>query len=97
MKPSDLTTIEDGWTYPFVEDENCNITGYGHQDKALFAEVVRLWEEYMNGGSLSEGDLYTEDDIAHTWVYADDDGERMYPCSPEHVGAFPVTTIWGTR
>lgn len=99
MNPKDLTTfIDAGYTIPFVEDENANITGYGHQDKALFAEQVRIWEEYCNGGPLTEGEEWTAEDIGWQWAYVDEkDDEMMHPCAAEHEGAFPVTTIWGQR
>lgn len=84
-------------TYPFVEDENANITGYGHQDKGAFAAAVNAYDEDCNGGPIPEEDQWTADSIAHQWVRPDDDGERLRPVAEGTPDAIPVTTLWGQR
>lgn len=93
MKTEELTDWfttqwDDSTTFPFVEDENCNITGYGHQDKAMFAAEVNRYDEVCNGEPWPEGDEWTADYIGHRWAVMDPDGDRFWvnvPASDERV------------
>lgn len=84
-------------TFPFVEDENANITGYGHQDKAAFAAAVNAYDADCNGGPIPEDDQWTADSIAHVWALPDADGERLHPVAEGTPGAIAVTALWGAR
>jgi hypothetical protein len=84
-------------TYPFMEDENANITGYGHQDKAAFASAVNAYDEDCNGGPIPEEDQWSADSIAHQWVLPDADDERLHPVVEGTPDAIAVTTLWGQR
>ena len=87
-----------GEIFPFVEDENCNVTGYGHQDKNAFAEALNRYDEEATGETLAENDRWTADDITHTWAVEDPtDDERLIPTHPTTPGAMPLTTLWGAR
>lgn len=106
---TDATTIDlqaeltlrydDEHTFPFVEDENANITGYGHQDKAAFADQVNRYDEVCGGGVDPE-DRWTAEDITHLWAelreHADGDW-RLHKVPAGTPGAVPVTTLWGQR
>lgn len=83
--------------FPFVEDENCNITGYGHQDPEAFAAEVNRYDEVANGYAADEDDLWTADDISHHWVLVEKDGERLRPVAEGTPDAIPVTALWGQR
>lgn len=80
-------------TFPFVEDENANITGFGHQDRIAFAAEVNRYDEVTAG---EESD-WTGEDINHAWVFPEPDGERLRVVTSTTVGAIPVTTLWGAR
>lgn len=88
--------MEDGMEpFPFVEDENANISGYGHQDKAEFAAEVNRYDEYCNGGPFLDDVRWTADDISHAW--ATFDGEKFSPVKAGTPGAIPLTNLWGMR
>ena len=89
---------EAGRVFPFVEDEDCNITGYGHQDKAEFARLVNEYDAVC-GNEMPGGEEYDDSDVAHDWVVLNGDGEslRYRDVSESTPGAFPVTTMWGLR
>lgn len=54
----DLFSFTDlGKTWPFFEDEDCNITGYGHQDKATFAAAVNEYDREVGGVDPSDAVL----------------------------------------
>jgi hypothetical protein len=72
----------DGLVFPFVEDENANITGFGHQDPTEFAEAVNLYDETSSGERLPEDEQWTADHIAHRWAVLDADGERCWTSWP---------------
>lgn len=90
----------DGWTseigllaFPFVEDEDGNLTGYGHQDKTVFAESVATYDESM--GWEPEGVGTSADDVTHQWVrFQDGSDELLQECDQADAGAFPVTAVW---
>ncbi|WP_309132661.1 hypothetical protein [Brevibacterium sp.] len=82
--------------YPFVEDENCMITGPGHQDKQLFVAMVNRFDK--NAAGDESIDELSAEDVSHKWVTIIGDEEPMFmPCSKETEGAVPVTCIWGVR
>lgn len=83
--------------FMFVEDENAQITGWGHQDKDAFAAELNRYEQVAGGWEYNADEAWTADDIDHKWVVANDDGETVRVCSSDTPGAFPVTTVWGSR
>lgn len=91
---------EDHW-FPFVEDENCNITGYGHQDEGEFAAAVNRYDEYATGEAFPQDEQWTADDINHQWATPtfDKQGEwLLHPYAAGNApGAIPITTLWGAR
>lgn len=90
----------DGHTFPFVEDENANITGYGHRDRDWFAAQVNRYDAVCNGGPFPESEQWTADYIDHKWAVPDHDpnGEWILrPCALGTPGAVPITTLWGQR
>lgn len=88
---------KDGETFPFVEDENANITGLGHQDKIAFAEAINRFDDECTPGQFSEDERWKADDIAHQWAVLDADGERLHQASEGTDGAVAITTLWGAR
>lgn len=104
FNPADWTMDmgKDG-VYPFVEDENANITGLGHQDPAAFAEAVNRYDEAMNGEPYPEDERWDADYIGHRWAVLDADGERLLtrvdgiPVTADTPGAVAITTLWGQR
>lgn len=88
--------------FPFVEDEQANITGFGHQSRAVFAAAVNRYDELGNGAPLADEDQWTADDITHRWakplqdVNAGDDW-RLMSVPKGAPDAIPVTTLWGQR
>ena len=85
-------------TFPFTEDENANITGFGHQDPHHFAAAVNRYDEIANGEPYPEDEQWTADHIYHRWLTLDpDNDERFIPCEATTAGALPVTTLWGQR
>lgn len=89
----------DDGTYPFAEDDNCNITGYGHQDPATFAEHVNRFDITV-GGVDPDDATFDAGDVVHRWVESivDEHGQDWCRAVPEGTpGAFPVTTLWGHR
>lgn len=86
-------------SYPFTEDEHGNITGYGHQDRATFAEAVNEYDRLTD--TFNEPEIYnlTEEDVFHLWAVLDEsDGDPFYRQATEDTpGAIPVTAIWGVR
>ena len=101
---TELTFTQDGRTYPFVEDENCNITGHGHQDLAEFAAAINRWDDQC-GADIPEDDRWTADDITHRWARVELGGEfdgqphdwLLHAVPPGTPGAIAVTTLWGQR
>ncbi|HEY1177557.1 MAG TPA: hypothetical protein VGF17_15475 [Phytomonospora sp.] len=95
-----------GGVYPFVEDENCNVHGYGHQDKAEFAAEVNRYDMAEGGLAVDEA-CWEASDITHRWAVMDPDGERFWvktgpegdrrPVTAETPGAFPITCLWNAR
>jgi len=89
--------------FPFVEDENCNITGYGHQDKRQFARYLTAYDFLVGGIDPDYVGHWTEHDVKHQWVVPDpEDDERLVrvPFGVDSVDvpdAIPVTTVWNQR
>lgn len=86
-------------TFPFVEDENANITGYGHQDPAAFAAEVNRYDKITSGEAYPEDERWGAEHIGHRWAVANPDGESLTVknVTAETPGAFPITTLWGQR
>lgn len=89
--------FNDDHKFPFVEDENANITGYGHQDKAAFAAEVNRYDEVCNGEPYPEDEQWDEDCVGHYWVVIAPDGETLQRTTPDDPDAIPVTGLWGQR
>lgn len=94
-----MQMVEDGEVYPFVEDENANITGLGHQDKAAFAAALNRYDEWCNGADwVDESDLWTAEHIAHQWVAEVPDEDSLFVVVPEGTpDAVAITTLWHWR
>jgi hypothetical protein len=90
------TEWDESITFPFIEDENANITGYGHQDKDEFADAVNRYDEICMGEPIDDVDKFSAHDVTHAWARQIDE-ERFQLCSPEHTGSFPITPLWGQR
>ena len=98
METLDLTMQYDPeHVFPFVEDENGNITGSGHQDLAQFAAAVNEYDTLCNDGPFPPDEQWDADHIYHLWVTVDADGECVHPCDEDTPGAIPVTALWGQR
>lgn len=105
FNPADWTMAYDRehW-FPFTEDEHCNITGPGHQDKEAFARLVTQYDEVATGKPLAEDNRTSAADVSHEWAvpsggeYWRDGDEYLLQRSEEGAdGAVAVTTIWGHR
>ncbi|WP_220458004.1 MazG-like family protein [Actinotalea sp. JY-7876] len=98
--PADFVTRwDDLHLFPFIEDEDANITGYGHQDRKQFAEAVNHFDEICNGSAL-DVEPWTADNIAHRWAALNpaDDERLILADGPGAIpGTFPITTLWGQR
>ena len=100
FEPADWTIDVAGETFPFVEDENANITGLGHTDQATFAATVNRFDDAC-GLDLAADDRWTADHIVHAWVTLGDDDETLHPVDAVSAAttpdAFAVTGLWGQR
>ena len=98
LNPDDWTIDVAGETFPFVEDENGNITGIGHQDLTAFADAVYSFELACGQDELPEDERFGPDHIVHAWVTLDeDDDETLHQVEKGTPGAFAVTGLWGHR
>jgi len=87
-----------GEVFPFCEDEDANITGVGHQDRAAFADAINRYDGECGITYDGSEDLWTAEDIDHDWVAFDaGSDELMHRCTTDTPGAFRVTTLWGQR
>lgn len=57
--------------YPFSEDEDGSLYGYGHLDKEEFAAAVNDFDR--EAGELIEEEGVTEADVRHRWALATED------------------------
>jgi hypothetical protein len=97
LNPADWTINVAGETFPFVEDENGNITGLGHQDKAAFADACNRLEDAC-GVDIADDERWTEAEVNHAWVTLDeDDDEALHVVDAGTPDAFAVTGLWGHR
>lgn len=83
---------------PFVESENCDITGPGHQDPAAFAALVTAYDRHATG----DPDVQSTpaDVVRHRWirvVATSPDDWRAETVPADHPDAIAVTTVWGVR
>lgn len=96
-----VTITEGGETFPFVEDEDGNITGLGHQSKSAFAAAVNRFELECGADEVPEDDQWADDHVVHARVTLDEDGETLHPIDQglgeSMPGAFAVTGLWGQR
>lgn len=101
-----LTFEAEGRVWPFTEDERCNITGYGHQDKAEFAQALNDYDQALGAdpadGVWKAGDFghkyaileFLDEDLVSVRAKTDDD----QPITPDtHPECIPITTLWGQR
>jgi hypothetical protein len=84
--------------FPFIEGEDGDITGPGHQDPATFAALVSAYDAAENTGVMAH-DPTASSAIEHRWLKAQVDvvtGEwsGVY-VAPFTEGAIPVTTVTG--
>lgn len=97
--------------WPFYEDENANVTGYGHVDPVEFVDAVFTYDVHMAGSDAERHEPY---EVSHKWAVldmTDEDPENWTmrwgypvpgqshpePYTAETPGAVPITTIWGAR
>lgn len=92
-----FTTYDGDHVFPFVEDENANATGYGHQDRAEFAAAINRYDELTTGETVDDDDLWNEDYVGHYWVVIAPDGETLQRTTEDDPDAIPVTGLWGQR
>lgn len=92
-----MRVTDNGELFPFIEDENGNITGLGHQDLAEFAAAVNRYDDECNGAPFAEDEQWNDGHVGHRWVTLDPDGERLHPVTAETPGAFAVTAMWNVR
>lgn len=91
------TKLDSIHTFPFIEDEQANITGYGHQDKTVFVQKVNEYDEICADEIIPDIDKFSADQIRHKWVTIDANNERFTECNADTPGSIPVTTLWGWR
>lgn len=90
--------------FPFVENENGDITGPGHQDRKLFALHVLEYDR-LNGGDDWEEEVandpgFVEDIVDHSWAvpqWLNADEFTLLLADEETEGAIPITHMWGYR
>lgn len=96
--PAEWLTDVDGATYPFVEDEDHNLTGYGWLPLDAFVSAVNRYDEAL--GHVADEPV-TSLDLAWLWVKHGEDGESLVVLDPESVedepDAMQVTAVWGKR
>ena len=99
LSESDFTMHYDADnTFPFYEDENADITGYGHQDPDEFAAEVNRYDTLCNGEPHPLDEQWSGEHVAHRWAVIDDADDEMLHVVPQGTpGAFPITTLWGQR
>ncbi len=97
--PANWSLVEGGTLFPFVEDENFNITGLGHQDPEAFADAVNRYDTALNAGvPLPPDSQWGPEHIQHRWAVLEDVGDILIHDVPEGTeGAVPITTLWGER
>jgi hypothetical protein len=88
--PGLVTGFSPERVFPFIEHDNGDITGYGHQDRAEFAATVNHYDRVLTGFS----DAWTADDVDHAWAFAEEPIELCPEGTPD---AVPITTLWGRR
>lgn len=89
-----MTSWWDDTTWlPFVEAENGNITGPGHQDKNVFAATVTVWDRQCGSTDAT----WAAVDVGHLWVTTNDGWETWRVAPRDTENAVPVTCIWGKR
>jgi hypothetical protein len=101
FNPVDWVTSYDRkhW-FPFVEDEDGNITGPGHMDKVAFVLLINQYDEVSAGGPISVEDMTSADAITHEWVVPREIGGgeyRLQRVTEDTPGAVAVTALWGWR
>lgn len=92
----DLLTFwydETHW-FPFMESENADITGPGHQDPIAFVQAIRAYDEVATGEHHSSFDV---DLVRHRYAVIDPEGETFRLVAQGEPGAVPVTILWGIR
>lgn len=86
---------------PFVEDENCNITGPGHQNKEAFIQMVNDYDREAAGDlDRAEQEILTSEVVSHAYgmLFENESGDLWCkPTASHDPGAVPITTVWGVR
>lgn len=92
---------DDTHTFPFWEDEDTRITGYGHPDKAEAAAQVAAYWRYVSG----DPEIVVPDatDVHYRWAVRlpdNEDGEHVLRWADENgpfteatAGAFPIWSV----
>jgi hypothetical protein len=82
---------------PFWENEDADITAYGHWDRDKLIEKIREYDQYLSGeepiGDYSDANLQ----MRYRWVVPEGDLEdetlRLRYVDEGTAGAFAVTTV----
>jgi len=90
--------------FPFVENENGDITGPGHQDRKLFALHIMEYDR-LNGGDDWEEEVsndpgFIEDIVEHSWAvpqWLNADEFTLLLADEQTENAIPITHMWGYR
>lgn len=87
-------------TFPFFESEDAVIIGYGHPDKAEFAQLVRQYDLLCSGNVNDE--VHHVDEVQHVWGIIDNSREHIdgewrvtwRDVTAETTGAVPMVVIF---
>lgn len=83
---------------PFIEDDDANITGPGHQSREAFAKAVQEYDRVA--AEIDSSDFIYPEVVAHKWVtvLVEPSGDWWATTvDSDHDNAIPVTTIWNVR
>lgn len=101
LAPEDFEwQYDDQRTFPFFEDQDARIFGYGHPNKSKAAAQVKDFYEYCDptGGPYLVG----PEDVKHLWAIAyEEDDDLLFqmshynggPVSSSDPGAFPIWMV----
>ena len=75
--------------FAFIEDENAQIYGYGHQDKQKFADAINLYDRLCDPDTEFQTD---PSDVEHLYAYVTDHIECRFKWQTEPTEqTFPLT------
>ena len=95
-----ITEYDDTQSFPFFEDDRCNITAFGHWDKKKLAEYINFYDEYTTGDEFDSH--WKARDISHKWAVRfvtenGDVGIWAHEIGPDTPKSFKISTLWGQR